>query len=93
MEFIIKGYTKAGTEKYMFHIEEVHPEEYELKIFLWNTLPAILTYNDSHISSMLSYVKGYYNGVIRFNWETIRYLNEQPVAIRDLVEIHKFLLM
>lgn len=93
MEFTIEGVNKVGTEKFMFHIEELRFNQYQIAIFEWNTLPAILTYNDSHISSMLLYVKKYYNGAIKFNVSTIKYLNEQPVAIRDLVEIHKFLLV
>ena len=93
MEFQIEGYVRDKIEKYMFQIEEIQFDEYQINIFIWNSIPAILTYKDSNISSMFSYVKGYYNGVIKFNWETIRYVNEQPVYIRDLVEIHKFLLV
>lgn len=91
MEFLIEGNTNDDIKKYMFHIKELSREEYEVTIFLWDVPPAILKYKHSLISGCITYAKEYYSGTISFDWQSLAYLNEQPVAIRDLVETHKYL--
>ena len=50
----------------------------------------MLTYKHSLIFGCITDAKDYYSGRIRFNWQSLAYLDEQPIAIRDLVEAHKY---